>query len=79
MLREQRMELREIGWHVPWKDGGPSGWRPSNLSHQGQQEENHVVTVAEPLLPQSEVPCAFAPQVPVSPEVLLVVLPDSPR
>ena len=59
----------------PW----PSEWRPSNLSSQGQQEQSHMVTVGEPVLPQTEVPYIFALQVPASPKVLLVVLPNSPR
>lgn len=52
---------------------------PSNLSSQGRQEQHHIATVGEPILPQPEAPYPFALQVPASPQVLLVVLPDGPR
>lgn len=51
----------------------------SAVRSQGWQEQNHTVTGVEPLLLQPEALCTFSLQVPASSEVLLVVLPDSPR
>lgn len=40
--RKQRVKLWVTGRHVPWMDLWPSEWRPSNLSSQGRQKQNHM-------------------------------------
>lgn len=70
---------QEAGAHVLWKDPWSSGQKPRNLCIQGHQEQSHIATVVELFLLQPEVLGVFALQVQASPEVLLVVLPDSPR
>ena len=64
--RKQRVELWVAGCHVPWMDPWPSEWRPSNLSSQGQQKQNHIVTVGKPILPQLEahIPLPYRSQLP---------------
>lgn len=76
---ELRAEGVTVGGWMSFLEGSLTFWVEFRFSLQGWQDQNHIVTVVEPLLPQPEAPCAFVPQVQASPEVLLVVLPDSPR
>lgn len=64
----KKAEGGTVGGWVPCSldDPWPSEWRPSNLSSQGQQKQNHIVTVGKPILPQLEahIPLPYRSQLP---------------